>query len=54
MMSSIKLNSLRLLHRSMKARCIVRCRFPFRRNHKEFDVFFFADMEPYELTGQDH
>lgn len=49
MMSSIELNSLRLLHRSMKARCIVRCRFPFHRNHKEFDVFFFADMEPYEL-----
>ena len=49
MMSSIELHRLRLLHRSMNVRCIDRCRFPFRRNHKEFDVFFFADMEPYEL-----
>ena len=49
MMSSIELNSLRLLHRSMNARRIDRCRFPFHRNHKEFDVFFFAGMEPYEL-----
>lgn len=49
MMACIELNRLRLFHREMKKCGIDRRRFPFRRNHKEFDVFFFTDMEPYEL-----
>lgn len=48
-MAYIELNRLRLLHQSMNVHRIDRYRFPFYRNHKEFDVFFFADMMPYEL-----
>ena len=49
MMAYIELDRLCLLHQSMNVCRIGRCGFPFRRNHKEFDVFFFADMKPYEL-----
>ncbi len=49
MMAYIELNRLCLLHQSMNVRRIGRCGFPFHRNHKKFDVFFFADMKPYEL-----
>ena len=49
MMAYIELDRLCLLHQSMNVSCIGRCRFPFHRNHKKFDVFFFADMKPYEL-----
>ena len=48
-MACIELNKLRLFHREMEKCGIRRSRFPFRRNHKEFDVLFFTDMEPYEL-----
>ena len=49
-MTYIELDRLCLLHQSMNVSGIDRCRFPFHRNHKRFDVFFFADMEPpYEL-----
>ena len=49
MMACIELNRLRLFHREMEKCGICRRRFPFRRNHKELDVLFFTDMEPYEL-----